>query len=103
MATSNHPDAPDFRPPGEKAPLMVRAAGFDRERHPDLDEVQTVTLKDGPRARKVATRLVILDRHTGEVHHDTLTIKTFRKKQKAWREDLEHSITLSSEDEDEIQ
>src|SRR6266849_4548975 len=103
MATNQNSDPPEGPLQGEKIPLIVREAGFDRERHPDLDEVQAVTLKDGPLARKVATRLVILDRHTGEVHHDTLTIKTFRKKQDAWGEDLEHSIALSSEGEDEIQ
>jgi hypothetical protein len=45
---------------------------------------------------------VIVDRHTGKVHHDAITIKTWKKGRTQSSIDFEHSISLSSEDEDEI-
>lgn len=86
----------------EEKSLNLRATATDRERFPDLNGVRSVILKEGPRSRKEAKYTEILNRHTGEVHHHALTIKTFRKRQGEWNEDVEHSITLSTED-DEIQ
>jgi hypothetical protein len=45
---------------------------------------------------------VIRDRHTQEVHHDAITIKTWKKGKKLCNVDCDHSISLSSEDGDEI-
>ena len=61
-----------------------------------------MTLKDGPQARKEAKYTVIRNRYTGDFHHDVVTIKTYRKRQGEWREDVEHTVTLSGQGEDEI-
>lgn len=83
-------------------PLTIHVAQIDQQRFPDLGSLQSVTLKDGPQARKEAKYTVIHNRHTGDFHHDVVTIKTYRKRQGEWREDVEHTVTLSGEGEDEI-
>jgi hypothetical protein len=77
---------------------------LDGQRHPDLAALQAVTLREGPRSRREAKYAVIRNRHTGAVHHDAVTIKSYKIRQGELREDVEHSVTLSNEgDFDEIQ
>jgi hypothetical protein len=67
------------RPPAEPSePLVVRSKNLDKETYPDLERLQVVVLKDGPRAKKNAKYTVIRNRHTGEVHHGALVIETLR-------------------------
>lgn len=87
----------------ETPPITIRSTTVDRQRHPDLDSIRSVVLREGPRSRKVATHGSIVDRHTGEFHHHALTIKTLRKLKGQWNNDPLHSISLSNEGEDEIQ
>jgi len=84
-------------------PIVVHTAAMDQDRFPDLDELRTVTLRDSIRVRKEAKHTVIRNRHTGEKHHDSVTLKTLRKNKGEMFGDQEHTITLSSEGEDEIQ
>lgn len=93
----------DNLPEDEGAAFRVRSTSIDRNRIPDLHNVKSVLLKDGPRAKKLAKYTIIVDRHTGEFHHEALTLQTFRSKQGKWIEDAEHSISLTSESGDEIQ
>lgn len=83
--------------------MVVRGTAVDRERFPDLDNAKSVVLKDGPRSRKEATYWVIVDRHSGEVHHDALSIKSFAKRQGQLVLKPENSVSLTSEGDDEIQ
>src|SRR5205823_3257332 len=69
---------------------------------PDIGMRDYCLLKAGPRSRKVACHLVIVDRHTGKIHHDSVQIKTLRKKPGGWQFDVAHSVTLTDEQEDEI-
>ncbi|SRR6266540_308678 len=89
--------------PETPSALLIRSTAVDRDQNPDIETIRSVTLKVGPRSRKEAAYVIILDRSTGEFHHDAITIKTYKKRKGAWGEDVEHSITLSSKDEDEIQ
>jgi hypothetical protein len=91
------------QPNQDGAAIVVRSTMVDRDRFPDLGTVESVILKDGPRVRKEASHAIILNRHTGEFHHDAVSIKTFRKQKEVWSEDTKHTISLSSEDDDEIQ
>lgn len=84
-------------------PIPIHTTEVNQDRHPDLGSIRTVVLKDGPRARKIATYGAIVDRHTGALHHHALTIKTLRKKQGQWNTDSLHSISLTSEGDNEIQ
>jgi Shedu protein SduA, C-terminal len=88
--------------PKEEPILIIRTTTLDRSRHLDLDNPQTAELKKGPRVRKEATYWPIRSRHTGQLHHHQLTIKTFNKRKDGWLEDEAHSITLADEDGDEI-
>jgi len=108
MAVNEHSPTPFEEFDSDLAPetpsvLLVRSTAVDRDQNPDIETIRSVTLKVGPRSRKEAAYIIILDRSTGEFHHDAITIKTFKKRKGAWGEDVEHSITLSSEGEDEIQ
>jgi hypothetical protein len=96
------PEIPPERDTHVNPPLTVHVAQIDPQRFPDLGSLQSVILKDGPQARKEAKYTVIRNRHTGDFHHDVVTIKTYRKRQGEWREDVEHTVTLSGEGEDEI-
>lgn len=89
--------------PEAAASFLVRSTLVDKSCNPDIETVNSVLLKDGPKVRKQASLSIIIDRSTGEFHHDAITIKTFKKKKGEWGFDLGHSITLSSEEEDEIQ
>src|SRR5437868_6598140 len=89
--------------PDSVAPLVVRSNAIDRGRFPDLDVVQSVVLKDGDRVRKEAKYTVIVNRNTGELHHNQLALKTVKKLKAGEVEDELHSVTISDEDGDEIQ
>src|SRR5262245_42835613 len=88
-------ETPPERNTNPNLPLTIRVAQFDQQRFPDLGGLQSVILKDGPQARREAKYTVIHNRHTGDFHHDVVTIKTYRKRQGEWREDVEHTVTLS--------
>jgi hypothetical protein len=104
MPAPTPPVPPSDHPVPETEPVRVSVAQFDRERHPNLGTLQAVELREGPRSRREARYTVIRSSHTGAVKHDAVTIKSFKRREGEWREDLAHSITLSSEgDIDEIQ
>lgn len=84
-------------------PVVIESSTPDQEKYPDLSQIQRAVLKSSPRVRKVVSHTVIRDRHTNEIHHDAITIKTWKKGSKESKVDFDHSISLSSEGEDEIQ
>lgn len=81
----------------DNSPLAIRVARLDQERHPDLQALHSIILREGPRSRREAKYTAIKNRHTGEAHHDSITIKSYKKRAGDWREDVEHSVTLSSD------
>lgn len=72
------------------------------ERSADVGDVASVTLREGPRGKKLARWMTIKNRHTGEVHHHALTIETGKKRQGSWELDDKRAITLSDDEVDEI-
>lgn len=86
-----------------REPLHVHSRQLSPETQPDLREVRSTVLYDGQRSRKETSYWVIRNRHTGEYHHDQITVKTFRKTRGALEQLPEKSITLSGDGEDEIQ
>ncbi len=72
------------------------------ERFSDLDQVSSVTLREGPRGKKLARWMTIKNRHTGAIHHHSLTLETGKKRQGSWELDEKRSITLSDDEVDEI-
>ncbi|MFM6003924.1 MAG: Shedu anti-phage system protein SduA domain-containing protein [Sphaerospermopsis kisseleviana] len=109
MSSNNTPDINSDQPiPTEmtetnQSTLVVQAASLDPERFPDLDNIESVILKQGPRSIKQAKYTTIRNRHTGTVHHYSLSIQTLGSSQKQWKEKPEKSITLESKGDDEIQ
>lgn len=84
-------------------PLRVHAHRFNPRRNPDLQDTKTIVLREGPRAKTVVKYTRIRDRHTGEHHHDSVTLKTFNTKGGEWKSDPSKSISFSDDGEDEIQ
>jgi hypothetical protein len=82
--------------------VLARRQALVEAQHPDTRMVDSVVLKDGPRAHKVATRWIIVDRHTGKPHHNVIRISTFTKRKAGWSVEDEHSITLDDKEHDEI-
>ncbi|MFM7373225.1 MAG: hypothetical protein ACKO2Z_36695, partial [Sphaerospermopsis kisseleviana] len=109
MSSNNTPDINSDQPiPTEmtetnQSTLVVQAASLDPERFPDLEHIESVILKQGPRSIKQAKYTTIRNRHTGTVHHYSLSIQTLGSSQKQWKEKPEKSITLESKGDDEIQ
>jgi hypothetical protein len=68
----------------------------------DVGPVEAVVLKEGPRSKKLARYMPVMNRHTGEVHHHALTLETGKKIQGSWELDDKHSIGFSDEGPDEI-
>jgi hypothetical protein len=85
------------------AAILVERRRLAEERNPNLRLVDSCILKDDPRAKKVATHWMILDRHTGELHHHAIKIETFHyKKGGVWELEAPNSITLADQGGDEI-
>jgi hypothetical protein len=74
--------------------IIVNRYTVDPGNNPSLSTVDTVTLKDGKRVRKTARHLVIIDQHTGEVHHHAITIETHKKTSQGLSLVDKHTVTL---------
>jgi hypothetical protein len=59
--------------------MKIHVTKHDHSSRPNLDNSKTTVLKDGPKVRKVAKHNVVLDEHTGEFHHDAVTIKAYNQ------------------------
>lgn len=82
--------------------VIIERKRLEKEKHPDLELVDSIVLKSGPQAYKVATHWVIVNRHTGEVHHNSVKIETFSKKKSGWIWTEMASITLEEGKTNEI-
>jgi len=101
----DQPAEPAEQPPssdGLPDPILVDRRVLDPSAHPDLEGIDSVVLKSGPRVRKVAKHLGVRNRHTGEIHHHTLTIETYRKLQGLFSLEVKSSVALQDKPEDEI-
>src|SRR4051794_6414780 len=70
--------------------------------HANLQHVQSVVLREGPRSKKTARYVAVRNQHTGEMHHHALTLETGKKIKGSWELDDKRSISFSDEDDDEI-
>lgn len=70
---------------------------------PDIDISSSVILKDGPRVYKIAIIYTFKSRNTGEIKHNSLHLKSFKKTKAGYQEKADNSLILSDENTDEIQ
>lgn len=84
-------------------PIRVDARSLDAEKYPDLEGVRSMILREGPKAKTEVSYTRIRDRHTGEHHHDSVSLKTYRTKKGEWKKDPSKSISFDDDGEDEIQ
>jgi len=82
--------------------VLLRRKEMVEGAHPDMRMVDTLILKDGPRAHKVATHWVIVDRHTQQIHHHAVKLSTFTRLKAGWVVEDEHSVTVDDANADEI-
>src|SRR5258706_5319027 len=84
--------------------IVVKRYEVDPNNNPSISTVDTVILKEGHRVRKTARHLVIVNQHTGEVHHHAVTIETHRKTGNELVLDDKHTVTLDgSQDETKLE
>ena len=86
----------------EDKTLRVSARQMDPSKFPDLENINKMTLREGPRSRTELKYTRIKSRHTGKFHHDSLTLKSYKKLKGEWQPDPTKSISLSSDDSDEL-
>lgn len=82
--------------------VLFERKRIEQEHNPDIQLVDKVILKDGPRAYKVASHWILVNRHTGEISHHALRLETFRKNKAGWALDATHSLTLEDKTEAEV-
>ena len=78
--------------------MKVQVKKYDPSERPNLSTECTITLKDGPRVRRIAKHLVVLDQHTGLYHHDTITIKSYKRTKDVSTLIQERSIALDGDE-----
>jgi hypothetical protein len=86
-----------------KEPIKIRARELDQEKHPDLQRVRSLVLREGPRSKTELVYTVIQDRHEKEYHHDAISIKSYTKLKGEWQLEPTKSISLDSDKTDELQ
>lgn len=84
--------------------ILARSIELDRQKYPDISNLKHCVLHQGHRTYKVAKCWTIINRNTGEYHHDVLTLETYdQSKSQGWRRKPDKSISLMNEDVDQIQ
>ncbi len=71
-------------------------------RNPNIRKTHQVTLKNGPRAYRIATIFEIINPKTNKLHHLSLQLDSFDKTKKAWRAKPDKNIRLDGKDPNEI-
>ncbi len=82
----------------EELKIQIRKSSTN----PNIGNTTQAILKNGPRSYKIATLFEIMDPNSDEIHHYSLKIETYKKTKKFWERKLEHSISLTSEGDNEI-
>jgi hypothetical protein len=82
--------------------ILIERMRIVQEKYPDIKLLDKIVLKNGPKAYKVALHWVLANRHTGEIHHHSLKIETYRKSKEGWTISPGNSITLGEGEQTEI-
>lgn len=72
------------------------------KRNPNIGAIQSIYLKQGPQTFKFAIIYQILNASTGEHHHLSLTLQSFKRLKVGWFKQEERIIQLDDEEQDEI-
>ncbi|MBN2305275.1 MAG: DUF4263 domain-containing protein [Anaerolineae bacterium] len=78
--------------------ILVKVREFDTASKPDIAGYKTVVLRKMIRDYRVATYWTFRNRHTQEVHHHSLTLRTIRHYKRGWEEDECLKITITDQD-----
>lgn len=80
----------------------IKRYEIDESTNPSISMVDKCTLRNGPKVYKYASRFLIIDSHTGEVHHQAVKIETYKKTKEGYVLDEARTLWLDDEKEDEI-
>lgn len=80
-------------------PFAVRAFTPDRERKPDVEQVNTLTLYEGPRTHREVVHFAIRNRNTGESKGNRIGFRTHQKLQGRRQQEPAKCFTLTSDEE----
>jgi hypothetical protein len=81
------------------APIPIRSAKPNPERSPNITQVNSVVLREGPRARSELVHFAICDNKTGEFKKHSFSFHTKHKDKGDWQKDATKSFTLNSDEE----
>jgi hypothetical protein len=80
-------------------PVSIESTTPSPEVSPNISKVRQAVLRDSQQVRKEVKFRIINDEHTGEYHHDSLVIKTWKKRKDHCEESSKHTISLDSREE----
>lgn len=96
-STNNNPDYPANLSLDD---LLVRVA--NTHHNPNIGKVYSAKLREGKQTSRIAVLREILNSKTGEFHHYSLTISSYKLLKAGWYAEKERSITIESGKDDEI-
>lgn len=94
------PDPPDYPAHLSLDDLLVYVKNSTY--NPNIGKVYTAKLKEGKQTSRIAVIKEIINSKTGELHHYSLTISSFKLLKAGWYSEKERSITIESGKDDEI-
>jgi len=83
----------------QNKPFSIRSTTPDQERSPDIRQINSLVLSEGPRALREIVHYAIHSRNTGEFKGHSIGFRTKYKERGAWRRDPAKSFTLEAEEE----
>ena len=87
------------QPTSGTGPIKVHSTTPDQARSPDLQQVNSVVLYEGPRSRREIVHYAIRDRNTGEPWGNNVVFRTRHLRQRQWENEPSKCFTLEADQE----
>jgi hypothetical protein len=82
--------------------ILIKRRLYDEQHTPNLQLRDVAILKNGPQCYREAKHHVVVDHATGELHHHSVTIDTYKHTKRAWTFQRPRQLTITDQDNDEI-
>jgi hypothetical protein len=84
--------------PFSDEPFSIHSTTPDQERSPDLRQVDSLVLSEGPRSRREIVHYAIYSRNTGEFKGHRIGFRTRHRQKGIWQNDPAKSFTLETDE-----
>jgi len=81
--------------------VLIKRQLYDEQHNPHLLLRDVAILKNGPQCYREAKHHVVVDHATGEVHHHSVTIDTYKHTKSAWTLQRPRQLTITDENADD--